>query len=278
MNNILLNLSFAILFSFFNFTGSDMNIDWDDSPYIVFQNQNYLQTYDSYTQAVSYAKKYANSSVYFRGNLRESVWTNKISLSDISPMINAPLIAQLPELPRGCEVTSLAMMLKYAGVNVDKMKLAQEVKKVPFKSNGYYGNPFEGFVGNMYTFNHPGLGVYHGPVKALAEKYLPNQIIDLTGSDFTDILYPVSQGKPVWVIINTNYAKLGPQYFETWRTKQGDIKITYKEHSVLITGYDHSYIYFNDPLLKMKNRKAPRKNFEEAWIQMGRQAITYTKQ
>jgi len=48
-----------------------------------------------------------------------------------------------------------------------------------------------------------------------------------------------------------------------------------KEHSVLLTGYDKDYIYFNDPLTGEKNKKAPLKDFEESWVQMGSQAITY---
>lgn len=45
--------------------------------------------------------------------------------------INVPLIAQRPELPSGCEVTSLAMALKFYGVNVSKTTLAN---KMPYDS------------------------------------------------------------------------------------------------------------------------------------------------
>jgi uncharacterized protein YvpB len=196
-------------------------------------------------------------------------------------LIDAPVIKQLPELPRGCEVTALAMLLESAGVRADKMKLAKEVKKDPAPrtvKNGkiHFGNPNEGFVGNMYTFAEPGLGVYHGPIMDLAEKYLPGKIVNLTGESFEELKIPLSEGKPVWVIINTEYRKLEESYFETWQTKSGPIKITRKEHSVLITGYDEQYVYFNDPLTGKKNKKAPIGDFEKSWVQMGSQALTYS--
>jgi uncharacterized protein YvpB len=195
-------------------------------------------------------------------------------------LIDAPLISQLPELPRGCEVTSLAMLLNEAGVEVDKMTLAEEVKKdkTPYrKENGqvYFGNPYDGFVGNMYTYDEPGYGVYHGPISELAKKYLPNRIIDMTGSDFDTIKYYLSNDTPVWVIVNTRFRELEDSYFEQWQTPSRPIKITYKEHSVLITGYDSKYIYFNDPLANMKNRRIEIDQFRGAWKQMGSQAITY---
>lgn len=196
-----------------------------------------------------------------------------------SVLIDAPLIKQYPELPRGCEVTGLAMLLQYEGEDVDKLILAKEIKKdsTPYsKSKGkiYFGNPHKGFVGDMYNLHNPGLGVYHEPIRELAERYLPGRIIDLTGSNFEKLKIPLSANQPVWVIINTSYQKLSDDQFQTWETPNGPIKITAKEHSVLITGYDEHFIYFNDPLTGKKNKKAPIQNFEKAWIQMGSQAIT----
>lgn len=195
-------------------------------------------------------------------------------------LLDAPVINQLPELPRGCEVTSLAMLLQYANISVDKMTLAKEIKKdtTAYKVSGgkvYYGHPNDGFVGSMYTKELPGLGVYHKPIKELAEKYLPGQIKDLTGSPFNELKIHLSDKRPVWVITNTSYKKLSSNQFVTWHTPSGVIDITYKEHSVLLTGFDNDFVYFNDPLTGEKNKKAPIMDFEESWVQMGSQAITY---
>ncbi|MMZ59023.1 hypothetical protein D1872_210340 [compost metagenome] len=207
------------------------------------------------------------------------IWENKV-LPLRTNLVDVPLISQMPLLPRGCEVTSLAMLLQYSGVDVGKMKLASEVKRDPTpyqEKDGviYFGNPYNGFVGDMYTFTNPGLGVYHGPIKDLAEKYLPGQVIDMTGSEFQDILFSLNRGVPVWVIANTHFSRLPDSLFRTWETPTGPVRITYKEHSVLLTGYDENYIYFNDPLANIKNRKMPIQAFNQAWDQMGKQAITY---
>lgn len=198
-------------------------------------------------------------------------------------LLNIATVSQYPELPRGCEVTSLAMLLQSADINVDKMTLAKEITKdrTPYKvENGktYFGHPNEGFVGSMYTFQEPGLGVYHEPIRQLAEKYLPGRIKDFTGSDFKEIKIHLSDHRPVWVITNTRYQKLSNDSFITWQTPKGEVRVTYREHSVLLTGFDKNFIYFNDPLTGEKNKKAPIKDFEESWVQMGRQAITYLPQ
>lgn len=191
--------------------------------------------------------------------------------------LNAPMIEQLPELPRGCEVTSLSMLLAYHGIPVDKMELAKEIKKnstvyKETKHGEHFGDPNTGFVGDMYDFSNPGYGVYHRPVAELASKYSNKPVNDMTGKDFSSVMEALNDRRPVWVIINATYKKLPKNQFTTWHTENGSIHITMKEHSVLVTGYDESYIYFNDPL--NKREKAPIKDFIDAWEQMGKQAIT----
>ncbi|WP_349409705.1 C39 family peptidase [Pseudalkalibacillus sp. SCS-8] len=225
------------------------------------------------SDSITVSKKSFESASYVNYSETQSTVKSQMKL-------NAPLVKQLPELPRGCEVTSLSMLLQHAGVNVDKMTLAKQVKKdpTPFtRKNGqvYFGNPNHGFVGDMYTKRNPGYGVYDQPIAELAEKYLPGRIINLTGSSFEDVMKHVENGKPVWVINNTTFSRLPDKYWEEWNTPQGKVKITYKEHSVLITGYDERYIYFNDPLLGIKNHKIPKQQFQQGWEQMGKRAVTY---
>lgn len=192
--------------------------------------------------------------------------------------LNAPLISQLPELPRGCEVTALAMLLQYNQVEAKKNELAKEVKKNPAQYSVtdegiHFGNPHRGFVGDMYSFDTPGLGVYHEPIAELAAEYVDkNRVYDFTGESFTQILDQLNEGRPVWVIINATYKELSNDHFVTWLTDDGPIEITMRQHSVLVTGYDHEYIYFNDPL--QRDSKAKINDFNAAWAQMGKQAIT----
>jgi len=199
-----------------------------------------------------------------------------------SHLLDVPIVSQLPELPRGCEVTSLAMLLAHAGVIIDKMELALNIKKdlTPYEEKDgkiYFGHPNNGFVGDMYNKKNPGLGVYYKPIMELAEQYLPGRMIDLTGEEFFTIEKRVSEGFPVWVIINTRYQRLPEKEFITWQTPEGPTEITYREHAAVITGFDASYVYVNDPLTVEKNKQVPKDDFIKAWVQMGRQAITYTE-
>lgn len=193
-------------------------------------------------------------------------------------VLNVPLINQMddPKLYNGCEVTSLAMVLNYNGIDVTKSELADNIETVPFQyDNGEHGNPNDGFVGSVSGSTSPGLGVYHGPIYKLAKQYADN-VYDLTGSNFDTVVNKVEEGHPVWTITTTAFAPVSD--FESWDTPDGKIDVTYSEHSVCITGFDRDKraIYVNDPY-GYKNREVDWNDFAAAYKQMGKQAVYVTK-
>ncbi|AKR39139.1 C39 family peptidase [Bacillus cereus] len=198
----------------------------------------------------------------------------KLSSKENNPL-EVPLILQNPELERGCEVTSLAMLLNFNSLSVDKLELAENIKYVPFQNNGFMGNMDEGFVGDMYDIDMPGLGVHIKPILELAKLYISeNCIIDLTGSNPEDLYKAIDKEHPVWILTNASFRKLPDYEFRTWKTNMGERQVTYRQHSVLLTGYTDQYVYINDPLDTEKNKRIDKKDFEEAWVQLGRQALT----
>jgi len=190
-------------------------------------------------------------------------------------LINVPLVCQLPELKNGCEVTSLTMLLNWAGINVTKMTLAAEVKKdpTPYSVVGgviHWGNPNYGFVGDI-TGKAIGFGVYHGPILELAHKY--HAATDLTGQTFDQVLTHVAAGRPVWVITTFSFAFVPDDQWHTVISPEGSYRMTFNEHSVVLTGYDANFVYINDPYANIKNRQLNRADFQAGWQQFGNQAI-----
>lgn len=214
-------------------------------------------------QLVQKMKKTAEAATI--KNIGENAATDTVV--DIAP------IRQYPELPRGCEVTSLAMLIQAAGGDVDKMELAEKIEKVPYFEEGYYGNPHNGFVGNMYTLSAKGYSAYHEPVFRLARNYI--DAVDITGSTWADVERQLTDGKPVWVIVTSYFRYIPEKQWQSWHTSSGTIKMTFHEHSVLVTGFSEGHVFVNDPLDGAKNKKLDKEAFVSGWEQFGRQAITY---
>jgi len=192
-----------------------------------------------------------------------------------SGLINVPLVCQLPELKNGCEVTSLTMLLQWAGIKVDKMTLASEVKKdpTPYSNSGgviHWGNPNVGFVGDI-TGKSIGFAVYHGPILDLALRY--HKAVNLTGQSFDQVLTHVAAGSPVWVITTFSFEFVPESQWQTVISPEGAYRMTFNEHSVVLTGFDAENVYINDPYANIKDRKLNRANFLAGWQQFGNQAI-----
>ncbi|PKM51535.1 MAG: hypothetical protein CVV02_06260 [Firmicutes bacterium HGW-Firmicutes-7] len=194
-----------------------------------------------------------------------------------SILINVPIISQHPELVRGCEVTALAMFLSYyKAESISKMVLSQQLKidetpKTIVNGITNYGDMNKGFVGSQSNKSQPGLGVYVEPIYELASTYVDN-LYNITGASFEQMLMFVGEGRPVWVITPINYNKVSDNLLQYWQTPSGFMEVSFLEHSVVMVGYDENYVYLNDPQ-QGRVIKQPRIAFQAGWENQGSQAL-----
>ncbi len=150
-------------------------------------------------------------------------------------VMNVPAINQLPELPTGCEITAVAMMLQYKGVPVDKIKLAKEMPR-------HSWNPNLGYVGDPFTKR--GWTVYPPALMNLVKKYAQSAK-NLTGAADGTVEKQLASLRPVVVWVSPMHG--------------------FNVHALVLTGYDAKYFYFNDPWTGKKNQKISKAEFYKIW-------------
>ncbi|PEH07209.1 hypothetical protein CP354_10365 [Lactobacillus sp. UMNPBX3] len=156
---------------------------------------------------------------------------------------DAEVISQLPELPTGCEITAVTMMLRYAGYNVNKIQLANEM---PRSNNGDYG-----FVGN--PFSPSGWWIFPTGIAPVVNHYVGHSDI-MTGTSMERIKDKLNQGHLVvaWVA-NVN---------------------GFVNHALALTGYDANRLFYNNPWTGRKESMTYAE-FYQHWNADKQRAISY---
>ena len=195
-------------------------------------------------------------------------------------------ILQLPELPTGCEITTLAMLLDAVGFQVDKVQLAEGYLTCKSEGEATFQ---QAFIGSPY--DSAGYGCYAPVIVDTARKYLAAQnsgriVKDLTGAKFEDLLREVASNHPVaiWasidlVDIQEVYAYTIYNYTETnsdgstSTPKNLDVYWLENEHVYLLKGYDldRNVVIVNDSLNGEMEYDMNR--FKECYEQCYKQAV-----
>lgn len=157
-------------------------------------------------------------------------------------------ISQYPELPNGCEVTTLAAVLNYEGVKVSKTVLADDfLRKAPVGQANFYRE----FVGNPRESD--AYGCYAPVLVATAKSYLSSidsslKVKDLTGASFKSLYKYIDQNIPV-IVWATQYNKTG-HYSVTWHVDGQELTWFTPEHCMALVGYDldSDRVYVADPM------------------------------
>lgn len=188
-------------------------------------------------------------------------------------------LLQNPELPTGCEVTSLTTVLNYLGYNVSKTTMADDyLPKLNFyrKDGKLYGADFRTtFAGTPYS--NSSYGCYAPCIVETANKYLSqfrlHRAINVSGKDFTELESYLNNNMPVIIWVTSGNLK-EPKLTTKWTTPNEEkVQWLSGEHCVVLIGYDkvNGTVTVSDPLKGIT--EYPYELFETRYNQMGKQAV-----
>jgi uncharacterized protein YvpB len=176
-------------------------------------------------------------------------------------ILNVPVYPQTARF--SCQMYAAAMAIAYkTGGYVNAMNLYNNVAKdntaptcdPSTKAIVTWGNPYNGYVGNIYGTaiagcNRSGYGVYWGPMSNVISAYRPNQVI--SGWSTGDMLKEVEAGNPVVVWAHNGYSGSGQNFY--WTTPGGQsIRAVTGMHSYVVVGFignaeSSRNVILNDP-------------------------------
>ncbi len=199
-------------------------------------------------------------------------------------MLSVPQILQNPELPNGCEITSLCEVLNYLGFPADKCDLADHY--LP-KSREWYGaDPDQFYMGNpRLDDGTPETGYYcfAGPIVEAARRWLTDhgagelwQPLDLTGAEEGELAAQLEQGRPVifWASLHFQDIQFDP--CGSYPLPGGRKHRVFRQlHCMVLCGMDEENFYVADPL--DFNQVVPRGQFMKIYRQLGSRAVVLVK-
>ena len=190
------------------------------------------------------------------------------------------MIEQYPELPTGCEITALTMVLNYYGYDVDKVTMALDyMPKVqaefyrsedgrlmgPDLENYFVGDPTEdsGYIcgtGAIVTAANSYLADVESDLTAVAMKNAqPEELYDL-----------IDQGTPVviWCTINME----DRAETDGWYREDGTyMEWSTNDHGAVLIGYDEDTVTVADPIYSRIT--VSRAQFEKIFAERGGQCV-----
>lgn len=190
------------------------------------------------------------------------------------------IIEQYPELPTGCEITAMTMVLNYYGYQVNKVTMALDyMPKVqaefyrsedgrlmgPDLENFFVGDPTEetGYICGT------------GAIVTAANRYLADVGSDLTAAAIKNAqpekLYDlIDQGTPVviWCTINME----DRAETDGWYREDGTyMEWSTNDHGVVLIGYDEDTVTVADPIYSRIT--VSRDRFEKIFAERGGQCV-----
>ena len=166
--------------------------------------------------------------------------------------IKAPYLDQSKSFPTGCESVSAVMLLHFLGYDISVNEFIDRYldrQAFEWRDGELYGpDPRNCFCGSPYDAES--FGCYAPVITRALERVLGEdfEVRDESGMALPDLAEKyLDHGMPVivWACINMREPIIGPE----WKLIGSGERFTWvsNEHCMLMTGYDETGYYFNDP-------------------------------
>ena len=200
---------------------------------------------------------------------------------DNSVYIDMENILQLPELPVGCEITALTILLRHCGFDAEKTDMAKNYLPISWGNARYEGDKtykdsfFNYFIGDPFG---RGYGCFSGAIEKAANEYIADNgggyIVKNISGAHPDVLYDyLAAGTPV--LCWATDGMIEPEYYETWFDNETGEQLDWylNEHCFVLAGFnmDADIVTLNDPMKGIIDYNINK--FETRYDQMYRQAI-----
>ena len=198
-----------------------------------------------------------------------------------SVYIDMENVLQLPELPVGCEITALTILLRHCGFDAEKTDLAKNYLPVSWGNARYEDGKtykdsfFDYFIGDPFS---RGYGCFAGAIEKAANSYIADHgggftVKNISGSH-PDVLYDYLAAD-VPVLCWATDGMIEPEFYETWYDNATGEQLDWylNEHCFVLAGFNMSadLVTLNDPMKGIIDYNINR--FETRYDQMHRQAI-----
>lgn len=192
---------------------------------------------------------------------------------------NFKTVLQNPELPTGCEITAMTMVLNYYGFDVDKVEMAElylptQPYEVFYGADGrLYGSDL-----NRYFIGDPkGKGYVCGPeaIITAANAYLKDAGSSLRAENLSGIrvekMYRYID-KNIPVVVWTTIQLKQRQPVEGWYTEEGVyVDWSTSDHCGVLIGYTDTEVTLADPI--SGHVVYDRQRFEDVFASRGNQCL-----
>ncbi|GAB0170964.1 C39 family peptidase [Lysinibacillus sp. CTST325] len=199
--------------------------------------------------------------------------------------LDVPVVMQKPELPHGCEITSLTAVLNYYGLDVTKLEMADNYlpkQKISTVDGQRFGpNPAQAFAGNprekssgMYVFAAP---IVKAAEAVIADKQANLQVTNKSGATQDEILQLVREGVPVvtWVTLDLSEPKTKSARGWIYEGEKEPHAAYMNLHAVVLTGHLGDKVVVMDPLKGFVTYNVDQ--FFQSYRELGEQAVAVHK-